>query len=154
MVKSIYSQSRNNLKIEFEYYLSTISNTIKGFLEYSPYYNDKLTLHNIYISCLLTLLNQITLSNPNKKRMQNRLESMYNIEDFINKIYVEEQQDSVILFHLNECFKNYISTLVNESKILIVRDLKHLIGSSEPTDAVMQAIMQSVKEGSSINDQE
>ena len=154
MVKSIYSQSRHNLKIEFEYYLSTLSNTIKDFLKYSPYYNDKLTLQNIYISCLLTLLNQVTLSNPNKKRMQNRLESMYNIEDFINKIYIEEQQDSIILFHLNACFKNYISTLVNEIKILMVKDLKHLIGGSEPTEAVMQAIMQSVKEGISTSDQE
>ena len=103
-------------------------------------------MHNIYISCLLTFLNQITLSNNNKKRMSNRLNSMYNIEDFINNIYVEEQQDSTILFHLPNTFNNYITTLVNESKIIILKDLRNLIDNSEPTEAIMQAIMQSVKE--------
>lgn len=153
MTKSINTQSRQLLKVEVESYLLKINKTIKQFLQYSPYYNDKVMMHNIYISCMLTLLNQITLSNANKKRMQNRLDSMYNMDAFLNTIYLEEQQNSTILFHLPQHLSNYITTLVNEMKILIVDDLKFLIGSSEPTEAVMQAIMQSTKE-SIINDQE
>ena len=69
MTKSINTQSRQLLKVEVESYLLKINKTIKQFLQYSPYYNDKVMMHNIYISCMLTLLNQITLSNTNKKRM-------------------------------------------------------------------------------------
>lgn len=146
ITKSAQAQFNQSLTIDFKFYLSKISKSIKKFLTYSPYCEDKLLMHNIYISCLLTFLNQITLSNNNKKRMSNRLNSMYNIEDFINNIYVEEQQDSTILFHLPNTFNNYITTLVNESKIIILKDLRNLIDNSEPTEAIMQAIMQSVKE--------
>lgn len=47
-------------------------------------------MHNIYLSCILTLLNQWTLSNDNKKRLRARVKSMYKVENFINKIYIEE----------------------------------------------------------------
>lgn len=155
MMKSIHHQSRQQLSTDFKYYFRKIPKTIAKFLEYSPYANDASTMHNIYLSCMLTLLNQLTLSNTNKKRMNCRLDSMYNLDDFINKIYIEEQQDSIILFHLPQIFYNYISTLVAEIKILIVKDLKILIGDSEPTDYMVQAIMQSAKEGVNyINDQE
>ena len=79
MKTSAQSQFSQSLTIDFKFYLSKISKTIKNFLKYSPYYNDKPLMHNIYISCLLTFLNQVTLSNSNKKRMYNRLNSMYNI---------------------------------------------------------------------------
>lgn len=90
MVKSANSQLKPHLKVEFEYYLKKIFNNVKHHLKYSPYINDRPLIHNMYLSCLLTLLNQWTLSNDNKKRMKARVASMYNLEDFLNKIYIEE----------------------------------------------------------------
>lgn len=145
MVKSASSQLKPHLKVEFEYYLKKIFNNIKHHLKYSPYINDKPLMHNIYLSCLLTLLNQWTLSNDNKKRMEARVASMYNLEDFLNKIYIEEQENSIILFHLPQLYYNYISTLVAEIKKIMIKDLRALIGYSEPTEAVMQSILQSAK---------
>ena len=96
---------------------------------------------------MLTLLNQITLSNHNKNRYKNRLKRSYNLQAFLNTVFLEELQNSTILFHLPDTMKNYVSVLVARIRKLISKDLFELIGDSQPSDAVIQAIM-----GSSMED--
>ena len=151
--KNCREQSKPILHIEFEYYLQKLTHTIKVFLKTQPYRDDAVFMHNLYISCLMTFLNQITLSNYNKKRYKNRLKRSYNIDGFLNKVYILEQEYSVVLFHLPENLTNYVATLVNQIKQLLVKDLRQLIGDSEPTESVMQAIIAS-SFGDSKNDQE
>lgn len=129
------------LKMDFEYYLNKICNTIKTFLNESPYCDDKLQYSKIYKSCLLTLLNQITLSNDNKYRLEKRLDKGFKVDEFLNNAYKQECQNSVILYHLDESMYNYISTVVNRIKALIVKDLRYLIGDNEPTDDVIKSII-------------
>lgn len=145
LVKNIHIQCRSGLPSEFKDCLAKTHNITRDFLKSTPYGNDPLMLHNLYISCSLTLLNQFTLSNKNKNKLETRIKSSYNIEDFVNKIYIEEAKDSVILFHLDPTLKNYVEVLVNRIKKLILKDLRGLIGDAEPTDAVIQSILQSMK---------
>ena len=149
VVKSVSKQYTDILRIDFEYYLNKICYTIKGFLKTTPYAEDKLTLHNLYLSCLMTLINQITLCNVNKERLQNKIDKGYRTDDFINRIYKEEQLTSVVVYHLNPSMKNYISTLVCRIRNLIINDLRDLIGAAQPTDAVVQAVMSSSLENTS-----
>lgn len=149
VVKSVSKQYTDILRIDFEYYLNKICYTIKGFLKTTPYAEDKLTLHNLYLSCLMTLINQITLCNVNKERLQNKIDKGYRTDDFINRIYKEEQLTSVVVYHLNPSMKNYISTLVCRIRKLIISDLRDLIGAAQPTDAVVQAVMSSSLENTS-----
>ena len=146
LVTQCRNQSKPLLRVDFEYYLKKMSNTIHQFLKTTPYANDSVMLHNLYLSCLMTLTNQITLSNYNKKRYQTRLERGYNLEDFINKVYIEEQMDSVVTFHLDPNMYNYVAVLVNRIKSLIIKDMRDLIGDSEPSDSVIQSIMSSSME--------
>ena len=142
--KSIYklnSQYNDVLKIDFKYYLNKVCNTIKHHLNQSPYNNQPLMYHRIYISCLMSLLNQITLNNLNKERLSNRKSRGFKTDDFLNKAFEEERQDSIVLYHLDESMYNYIHTTVNILRSLIVKDLKYLIGSNQPTDSVIQSIL-------------
>ena len=68
--------------------------------------------HRLYVSCLMTLLNQITLNNYNKKRFKARLANGYNIEDFISRVYLDEQENSTTTFHLPNNMENFLNTLV------------------------------------------
>lgn len=141
-VANCRNQTKPILKIEFEYYLQKITQTIKSFLKYNtPYSADPIMLHRLYQSCLMTILNQVTLSNSNKERFNNRLKNGYNIEDFINQVYEEEKADSIVLFHIDDSMYNYIATCVNRIKKLIVKELAELIGSVEPSDSVVQSII-------------
>lgn len=141
------NQSNDVLEVNFRYYLAKITNTVKRFLRQTPYREDPVMLHNLYLSCMLTLLNQITLSNHNKNRYKNRLKRSYNLQAFLNTVFLEELQNSTILFHLPDTMKNYVSVLVARIRKLISKDLFELIGDSQPSDAVIQAIM-----GSSMED--
>lgn len=58
-------------------------------------------------------------------------------------MYEQEKARSVVTFKLDASMSNYIDTLVNRMKALVVKDLKTLIGDSEPSDAVMQAVIAS-----------
>ena len=140
-IQSARSQFTQWLRIDFEYYLDKICTTIKQFLNTSPYVSDKLQYSRIYKSCLLTLLNQITLSNENKERLNKRLEKGFKTEDFINSVYKEECENSIILYHLDESMYNYVSTIVYRIRALIVKDLKMLIGENEPSESVIKSIM-------------
>ena len=151
--KNCREQNKGTIQVEFEYYLQKLSYTIKHFLQQTPYRNDKVMLNNLYLSCLMTFLNQVTLSNYNKKRYKNRLKRSYNIEGFLNRVYISEQQYSAVLYHLPDNMQNYVLTLVNQIKKLIVKDMKDLVGSFEPSDSVIEAIIASSM-GDSNNDQE
>ena len=138
------NQTKPMLKIEFEYYLQKITRTISWYIKNcTPYCNDECMMHKIYQSCLLTLLNQVTLSNYNRSRFKNRIKNGYNIDTFLDQVYEEEKFDSVILFHLPATMKNYITTSVNRIKKLITKDLSDLIGSVEPSDLIVQAVIAS-----------
>ena len=54
--------------------------------------------------------------------------------------------DSVITFHLDPNMYNYVAVLVNRIKSLIIKDMRDLIGDSEPSDSVIQSIMSSSME--------
>lgn len=77
----------------------------------------------------------------------------YSIDEFINHIYQEEIENSIVTYHLPENMHNYIATLVNIIKKLIVKDLRSLIGSAEPSDSMVQSIIASSM-GEHPNDQE
>lgn len=47
------------------------------------------------------------------------------------------------MFHLDPNMKNYVAVLVNRIKKLIIKDMRYLIGDSEPSDSVIQSIMSS-----------
>ena len=136
-------QSSSLLHIEFEYYLQKLSYTIKKFLQTTPYRGDKVFMNNLYLSCMMTFLNQITLNNYNKKRYKNRLQKGYSTENFLNKVFLTEQEQSTVLFHLPDYLSNYVATLVNQIKHLISKDLTDLIGSFEPSDAIVKSIITS-----------
>lgn len=57
-----------------------------------------------------------------------------------------------MLYHLDDSMYNYVSTIVNRLKSLIVKDLRDLIGSNEPSDAVIQSIISGQAEASYVEE--
>ena len=158
VVERIIAYNNDFVHVEFTYYLDKISNTIKDFIYKLPYSSNKKLSHYIYISCLISLLKSITLSNSNKVRLDKR-RFKPSEDDLIDRLYKEETDNSVTLYHLPQNMYNYIDTLVKEIRHLIVNDLKDIIGSYEPSDQVIKSILASSYEnynsnGVDNNDQE
>lgn len=138
---SAISQNDNLMRVEFRYYLEKISTTIKEFLTEIPYYSDPVMWRNIYISCLLSVSSALTLNSYNRNRLSKREKSRLPSDDFIENVYKEEKKSSTVLYNLDKSMYNYINTIVNRIFDRIRRELRELIGSYEPSDAIIQSIL-------------
>ena len=88
---------------EFKCYMHDVIRTIRGFLSKIPYVNDIVTWENIYQSCLLTLLYNISL--PENSSVNN----------------------NVILYELPKNMYGYIQVLTNKLKRVIAGDLNEIL---------------------------
>lgn len=106
---------------EFRIYLQTIIKTIKKLLERIRPRYSKVDWTNIYLSCLLTILAQITVDNDlANKFCKNGLIELTDLE----KLYKIQSQE-VVLFHIDDSMKSLIKVLVNEIKDTIAKDLSY-----------------------------
>ena len=152
-VTKIRHSTNDIMSVEYTYYINNICSTIKNFLKDSPYNKDKSTMHNIYLSCLLTLLKTMTMSNKNKARLKNKEDKSLPTDVLMEKIYAEEQKDDIVVFHLDPSMSNYIATLVNRLKKEIVKDLRYIVGSFEPSKEVIDSVLMSPLEEILTNEQ-
>ena len=143
MTAKARAQKNELMRIEFEYYLKRIQQPIQEFLKQTPYANDVVMLHNIYLSCLLSILNSVTMTEINKARIKNKQSKGLSIDNLLEEIYREERKDSIILYNLDKKLYNYISTLVNKIYAIIREDLCYLLRTNEPSDAILQGILAS-----------
>lgn len=140
-INAVRGYNRELLQFEYQYYLTQINSTIKEVLKESPYINDPVTFRNLHLSCLLTLLKTITLSNKNKKRIENKEDKDLPVLILMDKIYEEESKDNVVVYHLDKSMGNYVRTLVNRCKHEIAKDLSTIIGSHELPDDIIEDIL-------------
>lgn len=109
-------------KCEFEVCLQDVIKTTKKFVYSLPMKKSNTELRDIYISCLLTFLNSITLKRVDIQRINSfKRDTSFSVELLI-KLYNEESQN-IILYHLDSSMKPFITVLVRRIKRLIAIDL-------------------------------
>lgn len=115
--------------VEFEVCLQDIVRTTKQFLKGVPH-KDKAEWNNIYLSCLLTLINMVTIDEPTLKYIET-LKDVHDskYEDFLSK----NIKDKTVLVGLPESMRNYIEVLVREIKYMMSRDLSMEFHTYIPT---------------------
>lgn len=106
-------------------YCKSISKVIKHYI-YSncPYVKDKVLIKNIYISCLLSIINSVTFTQGDIELIQ----STYTLPDskfrFLCKKYEENKNKCIILYHLDEEYRDYITIMVRKLFTEICNDIK------------------------------
>ena len=109
----------------------------------TPYKKNKLLCKNLYMSILLTFINSVTLSNVNIERIERNKNKNKNFEELLVKLYRAEQENAVILWHLDESMHDYVQVLYNKLKYKLSNSLMDTQNSFKLTDDVMQAIIAS-----------
>ena len=147
------SVDKSITKSEFKQYLNDIIKTCKTFLTKIPYFSVKKEWINIYISCLLSFLNSITISNVILERLSNRINP--NISDeCIIKLYEDEQQNSTIIFHLDSSMKDYITILTRRLRHILAKDLSQILSSQEfSEDITKQLLLSSIRDSRDLGDE-
>lgn len=132
----------HNLKaIEYSAYIQDIVPTIKSHIDNVVKYEDRTTKNNIYLSCLLSFLNSVVLSNKAKEKID-RLTSDGIKQSAINRMYQYERSNSTILYHLDDSYKDYIAVLVNEVRQIIAKDMSSIMQTDIYSDSLAEDLLQ------------
>ena len=125
-------------RIEFSYTLDSISMIVKSHLKKIPAKKNSAEWENIYLSCMLTLLDSITLS----RTAITRYDAMkFNREQFLDSMYNELRNQQPILYHLPSSMSTYIKVLVNELRHVIASELSWKCDAYIPADATMKSLV-------------
>ena len=137
-------------RVEFDACLHDTPKTLKNFLKRIPYYNDKNTWYNIYLSCLLTFLNAIVLDKKTLERIQAL--KYKEVIDSSQKIWKYNIENNIILYHLDDNMKDYIRVLVKEFQHVMSNDLSSYFKTYIPSNNSMQYVALSELNNNSITD--
>lgn len=119
--------------VDFKVCLNDITKTIRAFLKQIPYKQGTAEWHNIHMSCLLSFLNSITLTNYDINRIKNYTKNRSNKLNALIALYEAESKDFTILFHLDESMRDYITVLVREIKRVVALDLSYQLRTYVPS---------------------
>lgn len=137
---SLYDKVNEGLdylyKAEFDLCLEDCCKSIRKYLSRIPYKGS--LWYNIYLSCILTFLNSVTLSNKDIDRLMN-LKSTLNID--FTSLYKKETQDPVILYHLDKSMKDYILVLFRQIKHELAMELSQISDVYVGTDSGIYSVM-------------
>ena len=105
-------------------YFNSISQTVKHIVYDKNFYrNDKILMKNIYISCLLTVLNSFTFTLPDILKLKNTYSSVESKYRLLGRFYSRNRDNALILYHLDDKYKDYIKVLSNKVYKQIKEDL-------------------------------
>lgn len=139
MKNAIRSDYQNSLEEDFQEVASQIPQFIKQIVRHTPYKKDKVMVRNLYMSCLLTLLNDITIPN----RLKNKLnKSKVNDGEAVARMYHYNIEEPV-LWHLDVGMSDYIRLLVTEVKYKFTEEFKEARSATDLSDDVVNSIMRS-----------
>lgn len=129
--------------VDFKLYFDNIPKTIYSYVSKIPH-KDKAYIENVYISCLLSLLQSMTLSKTNKLRVENLIRSNKLTFVKLNNIYAIEKENSKVYYHIDPKDKQLIDVLVNKLRHIIAVDLSGIlhenVGSNYSQDVLMSAV--------------
>lgn len=136
------SENVNQLnKAEFSCSLSDFCKSIRFYLKDIPHNTTSYEWDNIYISCLLTLLNMIVLPTKEVNRINN-LKRIHKIED-LEKLYNKQNSvNSVILFHLDKSMRDYIFILCKKIKTYYANDLSYMLHNDIDSHSLSYMLLQ------------
>ena len=121
---------------DFKLYMNDVSKTIKNYIYKMPYIEDEILMANIYESCLLTILNWLTISVEDKLKLKEMLP--VNQEKGFNDILTKNKDLPPILYHLDKSYNNYIILLSRRALHLVCQDLSQILNQPLSTNIVQK----------------
>lgn len=139
----ITTSNNSLLDVEIRAYFQDIPKVVKQFINHTPYSNDPEMRYRLYISCLITLLRSLTLSNENQRLLNTKLGNEHRVdsEQLLARLMKEEQLTSPCAWHLDTGMSDYIYVITNNIRKLICKDINEIIQSYQLPDAMIEDIL-------------
>ena len=138
---SIQADYNTGLIEEIEESLETITTAVKNAIENTHFVWDPLLCHRLYLSCMLTLLNSITLPNQTIKELKTRRKIID--ESKILTALTKERDSDVILWNLDREYSDFVRMLVNTARKQVSEVINDTRQSYALPDDVIESILSS-----------
>lgn len=125
-------------RLEFSVSIESVASIVRSHLRKIPKRKNSAEWSNIYLSCMLTLLDSITLT----RTMMSKYESLkLKKDEYLDSVYEELRYQEPILYHLPDSMSNYIRVLVNELRHVLASELSWKTECYIPADASMKSLI-------------
>lgn len=121
--------------------IMTLPQKLKAVIERTPYAKSYTKRKNLYMSCLLTFLNSITISNIDKKRISEISKKLSVKGDARYLKLLEKERLSKAISWKNIASEEYITVLVNEVRYEISNELSSTKEAYQLPDDVLDYIL-------------
>lgn len=107
----------------------------------SMFKDDKALYNNIYMSCLLSMLNRIIFT----KKKKNYFDTQMETADIFNelKYYKNNISKDIILWHLDDSYRTAVQVTMNKTDNYLVKEIKEIISENMLTKDTFDDIMNS-----------
>lgn len=140
LASDVQSNYNNGLTDDIEKEFKKVPMYIQKVVSQSPYKNDKLLCYKLYMSVLITFLNNVTLNNTTKQKLMKK--ELTN-SDLILKMYEKNSTLNATLWELDTSWKDYIVILTKQLKNLMSISLFKLRQDYELSEEDLNAVIMS-----------
>lgn len=109
----------------------------------TPYRNNKLMIERLYLSCILTLLNNFTLPNKVIEKIE---KTKKDRDTVLVDSFKSNEMKETILWHLNDDMRDYVNLLTNKIKDEVGKEMDTIKQSYILEDNVLDSVLNSVYE--------
>lgn len=134
MFSHIAKNPYTNPKLNLDFYVDYLDSVIDDVLSVIPYKSDYQTYHAIHTSCLLTLLNQFTISDKLDVVFGRVTTTAHKQTLLLNGFSKLNDIKFVVLYHLNENMRSYVFIQCKRIRKQIAEDIKWVMRKGESED--------------------
>lgn len=145
--EDIQSMYRRNLYENLNDTVDMIPKLLQKVISLTPFRYDVLMRKKLQISILLTLLDDITMPNKLRKKIDSK-KPVDNADKIINRLIIayELNPNNVILWHLEDGYAGYVRLLTQRLKRWIGNELQVIIHGDDLADGIIDSVINSAYE--------
>lgn len=140
--ESIQEQYRLDLEDSYKSAIDNVPSHIKQIIANTPFKNDPVMCKKLYLSAILTFINDITIPNKLKDKITSKM-TLDNTEKYSEKLFnaYKANEEPEILWHMDQDISTYVRLIVTKAKKMFSKELAYYIHSDELSDEVLDCIM-------------
>lgn len=138
---SIDSEDRQQIVRLINGEIAEIPNIVWKICNTTQYKKDKQVVHNLYISCLLSFLNSMTLSNSVKRTIEIKKKANTMTPGIMSSLLTRNMKKPIILWHLDDNFTDYVKLLLVRIKKQFEYEIHTIINKFETTMSQLDVLL-------------
>lgn len=140
--ENIQQHYRADLEESYMAAIACVPRFIAEVIRETPFRRDAVMCKRLYISTLLTFINDITIPNKLKNKLVSKMGND-NSDKYLEKLFnvYKANDEAPLLWHLDDGFSTYVRLLATKAKKLFSKELAYYIHCEDLSDEVLDAIM-------------